>query len=139
MAMKKKAYAYIDAKNKAQIVGAVDGVVGSIEGFVSLVTDIPGNVVALADAVINYKQTYDAIKISVKELTELYDYALKNNPALAGEMAGYLEGKIGGGIATGYAVRGGAAKVIVKVARLKKAAELVSKKLTKAEKNRYQK
>lgn len=26
----KKAYAYIDAKNKAQIVGAVDGVVGSI-------------------------------------------------------------------------------------------------------------
>ena len=123
----KKLTLIIDAKNKAQIVGAVDGVVGSIEGLVSLVTDIPGNVVALADAVINYKQTYDAIKISVTEWTELYDYALKNNPALAGEMAGYLEGKIGGGIVTGYAVSGAAAKVIVKVARLKKASKLVNK------------
>ena len=97
-------------------------------------TDISGNVVALADAVINYKQTYDAIKISVTEWTELYDYALKNNPALAGEMAGYLEGKFGGGIATGYAVSGAAAKVIVKVARLKKASKLVNKRTNQSRK-----
>lgn len=54
-------------------------------------------------------------------------------------MAGYLEGKIGGGIVTGYAVSGAAAKVIVKVARLKKASELVNKGTNQSRKEKISK
>jgi hypothetical protein len=43
----------------------------------------------------------------------------KNDPALAGEMMGYLEGKIIGEVGSGYVMVGASTAIIQKVTRLK--------------------
>ncbi|AIR62863.1 hypothetical protein LH23_20030 [Cedecea neteri] len=72
----------------------------------------------LASAIWNYDKTYDAIKISVAEWNQLYDYALVNNPELAGQMVGSLQGKVLGDIGGNTIVSGATVKIIQKVARM---------------------
>lgn len=74
----------------------------------------------------NPNKVYEAVKVSVTEWTELYDFALNNDPALAGEMMGNLDGKIGGELATGYIIGAGSAKVIQKVIELKKISKVAN-------------
>ncbi|WNJ81269.1 hypothetical protein RJE46_08595 [Cedecea neteri] len=68
-----------------------------------------------ASAIWNYDKTYDAIKISVAEWNQLYDYALVNNPELAGQMVGSLQGKVLGNIGGNTIVSGATVKKFKKL------------------------
>lgn len=119
-----KALEYVLAKKQAEASGAVDGIVETITGTVDAITNFDETVVNLYNAITNPDKVYEAVKVSVNEWTELYDYALKNDPTLAGEMMGYMKGKAAGEAATGYVMAGAAAKVVQKVAQLKKLSKI---------------
>ncbi|NIG76582.1 VENN motif pre-toxin domain-containing protein [Klebsiella sp. Ap-873] len=98
--------------------GLKDGVSESLEGAVNTILHPMDTIADLASAIWNYDKTYDAIKISVAEWNQLYDYALVNNPELAGQMVGSLQGKVLGDIGGNTIVSGATVKIIQKVARM---------------------
>ena len=122
-----KAWEYVLAKKQAEASGVIDGVIESLEGTVNTVLHPIDTVVGIYDAISNPDKVYEAIKVTATEWQELYDYALKNDPALAGEMMGHLEGKIVGEVGTGYVISGASAKVIQKIANLKYVSNSINK------------
>lgn len=73
----------------------------------------------MATAIWNYDQTFDAVRVSATQWNELYEYALANDPKLAGQMSGALQGKILGNAGTSVVVSGAMAKTLQKAAQLK--------------------
>lgn len=99
--------------------GFKDGAIEVLEGTANSILHPVDTVTDLSSAIWNYDQTIDAIKISVTQWNELYEYAKVNDPELAGQMVGSLQGKVLGNLGTSVVVSGAAAKTIQKVAQLK--------------------
>ncbi|HBC0989857.1 TPA: VENN motif pre-toxin domain-containing protein [Escherichia coli] len=102
--------------------GLKDGTIEVLEGTANSILHPIDTVTDLSSAIWNYDQTIDAIKISVTQWNELYEYAKVNDPELAGQMVGSLQGKVLGNLGTSVVVSGAAAKTIQKVAQLKNGA-----------------
>ncbi|WP_180296900.1 VENN motif pre-toxin domain-containing protein, partial [Snodgrassella communis] len=134
---------YITNKSRGSIKGFADGAVESIEGIVNAVGHPEDTIKGIHGVISNPSAVYNAIELSVKEWEELYAYALQTNPGLAGQMEGYLSGKVGGSLTGGYLVTGGAAKVVSTLAKSKYATKIkeiakgagksITKPVTKAE------
>jgi hypothetical protein len=122
-----KAWEYVLAKKQAVAGGAIDGIKNTLEGTADAATHPIDTIVGIYDSITNPDKVYEAIKISYTEWLELYGYALKNDPALAGEMMGYLEGKIIGEVGSGYVMVGASTAIIQKVARLKTLSKVADK------------
>ncbi|WP_081298759.1 VENN motif pre-toxin domain-containing protein, partial [Gilliamella sp. Bim3-2] len=114
-----KAWEYVLAKKQAEASGAIDGIIETVDETANAVLHPIDTVNGIYDVITNLDKVYGAIKISSTEWLELYDYALKNDPALAGEMMGHLKGKISGEAGSSYVIGGASAEIIQKVARLK--------------------
>nr|WP_238786552.1 VENN motif pre-toxin domain-containing protein [Gilliamella sp. ESL0250] len=114
-----KAWEYVLGKKRAEASGAVDGIIDTVDGTVNTVLHPIDTVTSIYDAITNPDKVYEAIKISFTEWLDLYDYALKNDPALAGEMMGHFEGKLSGEVGSSYVIGGASAEIIQQVARLK--------------------
>lgn len=73
-----------DAYRKGREQGAIDGlnegILESLEGTINTILNPIDAVTDLTTAVWNYDKTYDAIKISVTEWDQLYEYALVKDP-----------------------------------------------------------
>jgi len=110
--------AYRKGREKGAQEGLKDGMVEAVEGTVSSILHPIDSITDLVTAVWDYDETYGAIKISIAQWNELYEYALVNDPELAGEMAGALQGKIIGNLSTGMILSGAAAKIIQKAAQM---------------------
>jgi len=110
-----KIKAFQNAKSEATLNGLKDGALDVIDGMLHPID----SAVDLATAAWNYDKTYDAIKVSVNEWNELYSYALEYDPALAGEMSGYLQGNILGNVSTGMVASGVTAKLVQKAIQLR--------------------
>ncbi|WP_257379958.1 VENN motif pre-toxin domain-containing protein, partial [Snodgrassella communis] len=115
---------YITNKSRGSIKGFADGAVESIEGIVNAVGHPEDTIKGIHGVISNPSAVYNAIELSVKEWEELYAYALQTNPGLAGQMEGYLSGKVGGSLTGGYLVTGGAAKVVSTLAKSKYATKI---------------
>ncbi|OCG74450.1 hypothetical protein A9G42_10000, partial [Gilliamella sp. Nev6-6] len=122
-----KAWKYVLAKKQAVAGGAIDGIKNTLEETADAATHPIDTIVGIYDSITNPDKVYEAIKISYTEWLELYGYALKNDPALAGEMMGYLEGKIIGEVGSGYVMTGASTAIIQKVARLKTLSKVADK------------
>ncbi|WP_180296014.1 DNA/RNA non-specific endonuclease [Snodgrassella communis] len=118
---------YSEAKSIAIIKGAKQGVKDTIESIKQLAAHPIDSIAGIYDIVTNSSEVYNTLKISAQEWNELYNYALKTNPALAGEMEGYLVGKSIGAGYSGLVITGGAAQVVSKVAKLKYAGKVPAK------------
>lgn len=110
--------AYRKGREKGAQEGLKDGMVEAVEGTVSSILHPINSIADLVTAVWNYDETYGAIKVSMAQWNELYENALVNDPELAGEMAGALQGKVVGNLSTGLVVSGAAAKAVQKAAQL---------------------
>ncbi len=110
--------AYRKGREQGAKDGLKDGISESIEGTINTILNPIDAVTDLTTAVWNYDKTYDVIKISVTEWNQLYEYALVNDPELAGQMVGSLQGKMLGNIGTSFIVSGATAKTIQKVAQM---------------------
>ncbi|EGJ4519167.1 hypothetical protein IM076_005173, partial [Escherichia coli] len=99
--------------------GLKDGSIEVLEGTANSILHPIDTITDLGSAIWNYDRTIDAIKISVTQWNELYEYAKVNDPELAGQMVGSLQGKVLGNLGTSVVVSGAAAKTIQKVAQLK--------------------
>ncbi|EOW6804631.1 hemagglutinin repeat-containing protein [Cronobacter muytjensii] len=112
----------IEAYRKGRAQGATEGLkegaVEAVEGAVNTILHPVDTVTDLASTIWNYEKTYDAIKISVTEWNDLLDYALVNDPELAGEMVGSTQGKITGNTGASFVLSGAAAKLVQKAARM---------------------
>jgi hypothetical protein len=115
---------YITNKSRGSIKGFADGAVESIEGIVNAVGHPEDTIKGIHGVISNPSAVYNAIELSVKEWEELYAYALQTNPGLAGQMEGYLSGKVGGSLTGGYLVTGTAAKVVSTLAKSKYATKI---------------
>ena len=110
--------AYRKGREQGVKEGFKDGIVDVVQSTADSVLHPIDTVSDLITAVWNYDETYEAIKLTVTQWSELYEYALINDPELAGKMAGSLQGKIVGNIGTSIVVSGAAAKAIQKVAQM---------------------
>ncbi|WP_380184869.1 VENN motif pre-toxin domain-containing protein [Kalamiella sp. sgz302252] len=110
--------AYRKGREEGVKEGFKDGVVEVVQGTAESILHPIDAMSDLIEAVWNYDETYGAIKLTVTQWSELYEYALINDPELAGKMAGSLQGKIAGNIGTNIVVSGAAAKAIQKVAQM---------------------
>ncbi|PIT39383.1 hemagglutinin repeat-containing protein [Snodgrassella alvi] len=110
---------YSKAKDLAALKGIKEGAIDTLESIKQLVTHPIDSIVGVYDIITNPTQVYNTIKISAKEWTELYNYALKTNPSLAGEMEGYMVGKSVVNLNSGLIISGSAVQVVSKVAKLK--------------------
>jgi hypothetical protein len=134
---------YITNKSRGSIKGFADGAVESIEGTVNAVRHPVDTAKGIYGVISDPNAVFNAIELSVKEWEELYAYALQTNPGLAGQMEGYLSGKVGGSLTGGYLVTGTAAKVVSTLAKSKYATKIkeiakgagksITKPVTKAE------
>ena len=102
---------------KAEGQAIIDSWVESIESIIHLDQTIKD----LAYAITNPNEIIDKIVLSVEELDNTLDYAMKNDPALAGEILGYIGSSITGIPGTSIVLGGAAAKVVQKAAYLAKA------------------
>lgn len=110
--------AYRKGREQGAKDGLKDGAIEVLEGKVNSILHPIDTVTDLGSAIWNYDQTIDAIKVSATQWNELYEYALANDPKLAGQMVGSLQGKMLGNIGTSVVVSGAAAKTIQKVAQM---------------------
>ena len=110
---------YSKAKDLAALKGIKEGAIDTLKSIKQLVTHPIDSIVGVYDIITNPTQVYNTIKISTKEWTELYNYALKTNPSLAGEMEGYMVGKSVVNLNSGLIISGSAVQVVSKVAKLK--------------------
>ena len=110
---------YSKAKDLAALKGIKEGAIDTVKSIKQLVTHPIDSIVGVYDIITNPTQVYNTIKISTKEWTELYNYALKTNPSLAGEMEGYMVGKSVVNLNSGLIISGSAVQVVSKVAKLK--------------------
>lgn len=111
--------AYRKGREQGAKDGLKDGAIEVLEGTANSIIHPIDTITDLGSAIWNYDQTIDAIKISVTQWNELYEYAKVNDPELAGQMVGSLQGKVLGNLGTSVVVSGAAAKTIQKVAQLK--------------------
>lgn len=112
-----KAVIFMDSYRKAEGQAIIDSWVESIESIIHLDQTIKD----LAYAITNPNEIIDKIVLSVEELDNTLDYAMKNDPALAGEILGYIGSSITGIPGTSIVLGGAAAKVVQKAAYLAKA------------------
>ncbi|ELY2591449.1 hemagglutinin repeat-containing protein [Cronobacter sakazakii] len=119
----------IEAYRKGRAHGATeglkDGAIEAVEGTVNTILHPVDIVTDMASAIWNYDKTYDAIKISVTQWNDLLDYALLNDPELAGEMVGSTQGKIIGNMGATFVLSGAAAKLVQKAARMESNVKLL--------------
>ncbi|MEQ4702450.1 VENN motif pre-toxin domain-containing protein, partial [Providencia rettgeri] len=115
---KEKIDAYREGSVEGRKEGLKDGSIEVLEGTANSILHPIDTVTDLATAIWNYDQTIDAIKVSATQWNELYEYALANDPKLAGQMSGALQGKILGNAGTSIVVSGAAAKTIQKIAQM---------------------
>ncbi|MEX9874708.1 hypothetical protein AB7W40_13930 [Providencia rettgeri] len=115
---KEKIDAYREGSVEGRKEGLKDGSIEVSEGTANSILHPIDTVTDLATAIWNYDQTIDAIKVSAIQWNELYEYALANDPKLAGQMSGALQGKILGNAGTSIVVSGAAAKTIQKIAQM---------------------
>ncbi|WP_272574464.1 VENN motif pre-toxin domain-containing protein, partial [Providencia sp. PROV259] len=115
---KEKIDAYREGSVEGRKEGLKDGSIEVLEGTANSILHPIDTVTDLATAIWNYDQTIDAIKVSATQWNELYEYALANDPKLAGQMSGALQGKILGNAGTSVVVSGAAAKTIQKIAQM---------------------
>ncbi len=111
-----KVQEYVEARDKAKISGIKDSLVEtykSTEEFLKHPIDSTINTaIGLYDLAANPGKYYDQVMLSTTEWNNIYADALKNNPTLAGQMDGYLDGRIGTGLTTGVVLNGAVAKVV---------------------------
>ncbi len=112
-----KAVIFMDSYRKAEGQAIIDSWVESIESIIHLDQTIKD----LAYAITNPNEIIDKIVLSVEELDNTLDYAMKNDPALAGEILGYIGSSITRIPGTSIVLGGAAAKVVQKAAYLAKA------------------
>ncbi|MFE4113466.1 VENN motif pre-toxin domain-containing protein, partial [Kosakonia sp. YIM B13611] len=124
---KEKIDAYRKGRESGIKAGLKEGAVEFIDDTVNAVRHPIDTITDLTSAVWNYDQTYGAIKLSLSQWNELYEYALIHNPALAGNMAGTLQGKMMGNVGTSILVSGAAAKVVQEVAQVKNGVAMAQK------------
>jgi hypothetical protein len=115
---------YITNKSRGSIKGFAAGAVEAIEGAANAVRHPVDTAKGIYGVISDPSAVYNAIELSVKEWEELYTYALQTNPGLAGQMEGYLSGKVGGSLTGGYLITGGAAKVVSSLAKSKYATKI---------------
>ncbi|WP_239384669.1 VENN motif pre-toxin domain-containing protein [Mannheimia massilioguelmaensis] len=111
-----KAMLFITSYRKAEGKGIINNVVESVESVINLDQTIKD----LAYAITNPNEIVDKIVLSGKELSTTLDYAMKNDPALAGEILGYIDGNLTGIPGSNIVLGGVAAKTIQKAAYLAK-------------------
>lgn len=116
---KEKIAAFRKGREQGAKDGLKDGTIEVLEGTANSILHPVDTVTDLGSAIWNYDQTIDAIKMSATQWNELLEYAKVNDPELAGQMVGSLQGKILGNFGTSVVVSGAAAKTIQKVAQLK--------------------
>ena len=126
---KKQLADYITSKSRASIKGFRDGAVESVEGVVNTIKHPIDTAVGIYDVISHPGAVYNSIIISAKEWNELHEFALRTNPALAGQMEGYLTGKIGGVLTGNLVVTGGAAKIVGSLAKTKYANKVSKSKI----------
>ena len=101
--------AYRKGREQGAKYGLKDGAIEVLEGTANSIIHPIDTITNLGSAIWNYDQTIDAIKISVTQWNELYEYAKVNDPELAGQMVGSLQGKVLGNLGTSIVVSGAAA------------------------------
>ncbi|OOF63187.1 VENN motif pre-toxin domain-containing protein [Rodentibacter sp. Ppn85] len=112
-----KAEAYYDAMQQGKAKGFKDNVVETTEAILNLDETIK----SLAYAVTHPNEVIDKVYVSMDEWNQQYEYAVKHDPALAGEMQGYIVGNFGSTPVGGLVVGAAGAKLLQKsVALVKK-------------------
>ncbi|WP_334312831.1 hypothetical protein [Rodentibacter pneumotropicus] len=86
-----KAEAYYDAMQQGKSKGFKENVVETAEAILNL----DETVKSLAYAVTHPNEVIKQVYVSMDEWNQQYEYAVKHDPALAGEMQGYILGNFG--------------------------------------------
>ncbi|OOF47711.1 hypothetical protein BKK54_11390 [Rodentibacter genomosp. 1] len=111
-----KAEAYYDAMQQGKAKGFKDNVVETADAILNL----DETVKSLAYAVTHPNEVIDKVYVSMDEWNQQYEYAVKHDPALAGEMQGYIVGNFGSTPVGGLVVGAAGAKLLQKSAGLVK-------------------
>ncbi|BFU60562.1 hemagglutinin repeat-containing protein [Rodentibacter abscessus] len=111
-----EAVAFLQGYRKGDGKGIINSVVDTFDSIIHLDETVKN----LAYVVTHPTETVERISLSVEEWKKTFNYAMKNDPALAGEMLGYLDGNISGVPASGLVVGGALAKSIQQVAKVSK-------------------
>ncbi|WP_228064844.1 VENN motif pre-toxin domain-containing protein, partial [Muribacter muris] len=113
-----QAEAYYDAMQQGKSKGFKDNVVETAEAILNL----DETVKSLAYAVTHPNEVIEKVYVSMDEWNQHYENAVKNDPALAGEMQGYILGNFGSTPVGGMVVGAAGAKLLQKSATLVKKA-----------------
>ncbi|WP_303011708.1 VENN motif pre-toxin domain-containing protein, partial [Rodentibacter pneumotropicus] len=111
-----KAEAYYDAMQQGKSKGFKENVVETAEALLNL----DETVKSLAYAVTHPNEVIEQVYVSMDEWNQQYEYAVKHEPALAGEMQGYILGNFGSTPVGGMVVGVAGAKLLQKSAALVK-------------------
>ncbi|WP_179108232.1 VENN motif pre-toxin domain-containing protein, partial [Rodentibacter trehalosifermentans] len=111
-----KAEAYYDAMQQGKSKGVKDNVVETAEAILNL----DETVKSLAYAITHPNEVIEQVYVSMDEWNQQYEYAVKHDPALAGEMQGYILGNFGSTPVSGMVVGAAGAKLLQKSAALVK-------------------
>ncbi|WP_228064773.1 VENN motif pre-toxin domain-containing protein, partial [Muribacter muris] len=111
-----KAEAYYDAMQQGKSKGFKENVVETAEAILNL----DETVKSLAYAVTHPNEVIEQVYVSMDEWNQQYEYAVKHDPALAGEMQGYILGNFGSTPVSGLVVGAAGAKLLQKSAALVK-------------------
>ncbi|OOF45250.1 hypothetical protein BKK52_12725 [Rodentibacter trehalosifermentans] len=111
-----KAEAYYDAMQQGKSKGVKDNVVETAEAILNL----DETVKSLAYAITHPNEVIEQVYVSMDEWNQQYEYAVKHDPALAGEMQGYILGNFGSTPVSGMVVGAAGAKLLQKSAGLVK-------------------
>ncbi|MDC2824418.1 polymorphic toxin type 50 domain-containing protein, partial [Rodentibacter pneumotropicus] len=111
-----KAEAYYDAMQLGKAKGFKDNVVETTEAILNL----DETVKSLAYAVTHPNEVIEQVYVSMDEWNQQYEYAVKHDPALAGEMQGYILGNFGSTPVSGMVVGAAGTKLLQKSAALVK-------------------
>ncbi|WP_242650059.1 VENN motif pre-toxin domain-containing protein, partial [Rodentibacter trehalosifermentans] len=111
-----KAEAYYDAMQQGKSKGVKDNVVETAEAILNL----DETVKSLAYAITHPNEVIEQVYVSMDEWNQQYEYAVKHDPALAGEMQGYILGNFGSTPVSGMVVGAAGMKLLQKSAGLVK-------------------
>ncbi|TCP92059.1 VENN motif-containing pre-toxin protein [Cricetibacter osteomyelitidis] len=110
-----EAIEFLQAYRKAEGKGIIDSTVDTVDSLIN----IDETVKNLAYVISHPKETFDQVVVSIDEWSSLFGYAIKNDPALAGQMFGYIDGNLTGFPASGLVLSGSMAKAVQKVAKIR--------------------
>src|SRR5699024_4292839 len=116
---KEKAEQYLLAKNKAKVEGARDELIELADKVMHPLDTAVDIATGLYTLVTEPNKVYKQIILTADEWTTLYQYALEHDPVAAGQMDGYLEGRIGTGLIGSVILSKAAVDVVQKIAKLK--------------------